>query len=267
MSTFPRRIVQDFLFNHVICRPVPVNPDGTTSYPVLPLRAVEAILRNHDGYGAQDIRLAHPLHLERVVNRETRIVGVSANDPLGIGPATTSWIALFGGEPQNRLKFAMLMQRIRRLKERDGFTVIFGGPGAWQLVDPQAMDYYGVDYVLLGEGERAIPGLFEDLEAGTYAGPRVIRGTPARATEVPSILGPTNSSLIEISRGCGKGCRFCAPNVAGRLRSFPLEKILHDAQVYLDWGIKSVTLQSEDTLRYGSSTMESDEDAVLTLYK
>jgi radical SAM superfamily enzyme YgiQ (UPF0313 family) len=266
LSTFPRRIVQDFLFKHVICRSVPANADGTTDYPILSLRAVEAILRN-DSYGAEDVKIAHPQHLSRVIDSKTKIVGVSALDPLGIGPATTSWVALWGGQPQNRLKFATLMNRIRRLKERYGFKVVFGGSGAWQLEDSKIQDYYGIDHVLVGEGERVIPDLFSNIESGSHPGDRVIRGQPVRATEVPSILGPTNTSLIEISRGCGKGCKFCSPSVAGRLRSFPIEKILSDAQVYLDRGIKSVTIQSEDTLRYGSSNLESDEDAVLTLYK
>ena len=266
LSTFPRRIVQDFLFKHVICRSVPANADGTTDYPILSLRAVEAILRN-DSYGEADVKIAHPHHVGRVIDSKTKIVGVSAFDPLGIGPATTSWVALWGGQPQNRLKFAALMNKISRLKERYGFKVVFGGSGAWQLEDPEIMDYYGIDHVLLGEGERVIPDLFKDLEDGSYSGGRVIRGLPARETEVPSILGPTNTSLIEVSRGCGKGCKFCSPSVAGRLRSLPLEKILGDAQAYLDRGIKSVTIQSEDTLRYGSSNLESDEDAVLTLYK
>ncbi len=267
LSTFPRRIVQDFLFNHIVCRPVSANSDGTTNYPILSLRAVEAILRNYDGYTAEDVKIAHPLHLEKVINRDTRIVGVSAKDPLGIGPATTSWIALFGGQPQNRLKFSALMQRIRRLKNQYNFLVIFGGPGAWQLENPRVMDYYGIDYVVEGEGERIIPEFFDAVASGTYSGPRVIHGSPVNIDEVPSILGPTNSSLIEVTRGCGKGCRFCAPTIAGRLRSFSLEKILSDAQMYLDNGIKSITLQSEDTLRYGSTSLESDEDAVLGLYK
>jgi len=266
-STLPRRLIPDLLFDRVICRPVPANPDGTTSFPVLSLRAVEAILRGMEGYGPGDVKIAHPLYLDRVVGPDTMVVGVSAKDPLGIGPATTSWTALFGGIPQNRLKFASLMARIRRLKERYGFKVVFGGPGAWQLEDPRAMDYYGIDYVVVGEGERIIPSLFPRLEDGSYKGPRVTDGQPASPEEVPSILGPTNSHLVEVTRGCGKGCRFCAPSTAGRLRSMPMEKILADAKVYLEHGITSVTLQSEDTLRYGSNSMESDEEAVLNLYK
>lgn len=268
ISLFPRHIVQDFLFDHIICRPVLANPDGTTDYPVLSLRSVETILRNYDGgYNSEDIKIAHPLHLDQVVNEETRIIGITVKDPLGIGPATTPLVALFGGQPLNRLKFAALMRHVNQLKKRYEFKVILGGQGAWQLEEPRIMQYYGIDHLLVGEGERIIPQLFKALETDTYEGAPVIRGKPVKVDEVPNILGPTNSQLIEITRGCGKGCRFCSPNVAGRLRSFPLEKILRDAQVYLDAGIKSVTLLSEDTLRYGSTNLLSDEDAVLTLYK
>jgi radical SAM superfamily enzyme YgiQ (UPF0313 family) len=266
LSTLPRHIVQDFLYEKVVCRAVPANTDGTTDYPILSLRAVEAILCQ-DGYTQADVKIAHPYHIEHVVEADTQIVGVSAKDPLGIGPATTSWIAMFGGQPQNRIRFAALMQRIRRLKEQYNFKVIFGGPGAWQVQKPKTMDYYGIDYVLMGEGERVIPNLFAELETDSYSGPRVIEGPLVEVDEIPNILGPTNSSLIEVSRGCGRGCKFCVTTVSGRLRSFPKEKILQDAQMYLDRGIKSVTFQSEDVLRYGSTKLECDEDAVLDLYK
>ena len=266
LSTLPRHIVQDFLYENVVCRSVLANPDGTTDYPILSLRAVEAILRSN-GHDAEDVKIAHPYHIEKVVDQDTKVVGVSAKDPLGIGPATTSWIAMFGGQPQNRMRFASLMQRIQRLKEKYGFSVVFGGPGAWQIEHPDVMEHYGIDYVVVGEGERVIPTLFEEIESDSYSGPNVIKGPLVEVDEIPNILGPTNSNLIEVSRGCGRGCKFCVPTVSGRLRSFPKEKIIKDAQMYLDRGIKSVTFQSEDVLRWGSTKMESNEDAILDLYK
>jgi radical SAM superfamily enzyme YgiQ (UPF0313 family) len=42
---------------------------------------------------------------------------------------------------------------------------------------------------------------------------------------------------------------------------------LADAQTCLKWDIKTLTLHSEDTLRYGSKGFLSDEDALLGLYR
>jgi len=265
LSCFPTKIVPDFIYSGVI-PPVKANRDGTTDFPILPLREVESICV-HSGFPREDITIAHPAHLEKTIKKDTELVGVSAIDPLGIGPETTFWSTVLGGVPHNRAKFSLLMQEIERLKEKYEFQVVLGGPGAWQFTNEDIMNEYGVDYTVVGEGENVIPRLFGDIVGGSLPEKRTQSGRIADARQVPPILGPTNAGIIEIARGCGRGCQFCAPNVAGKLRSLPMEKILADAKVYLESGNRVVTLHSEDTLRYGSKGLLADESALLGLYK
>ena len=265
LSCFPTKIVPNFIYDRVI-PPVKANRDGTTDFPTSPLRQVESICV-HSGFPRKDLLIAHPSHLKKTIKKDTEIVGVTVVDPLGIGPETTFWSTVLGGVPHNKVKFSLLMREIKKLKERYQFQVVLGGPGAWQLIDEDIMNEYGVDYVVIGEGENVVPRLFGDVTDGNLPEKRIHSGRIADAKQVPPILGPTNTSIIEIARGCGRGCQFCAPNVAGKLRSFPMEKILADAKVYLEAGSRVVTLHSEDTLRYGSKGLLADEDALLSLYK
>jgi len=265
LSCFPTRSMPEFIYRKVLPL-VQSNNDGTTDFPTMALRAVETICVNA-GFKRKDVKIAHPDHLSKLIKNDTEIVGVSATDPLGIGPETTFWSSVLAGEPHNRVKFALLMQEIMKLKEKYHFQVVLGGPGSWQFTNANFMDGYGIDYVVIGEGERVIPDLFTRIISKENLSKRVHSGRIAKIDEVHPILGPTNSSLIEIARGCGRGCQFCAPTIAGELRSFPLEKILADTQIYLKWNVKTITLHSEDTLRYGSKDMLADQDVLLGLYK
>lgn len=265
LSCFPTRIVPELIYRRVL-RPVKANADGTTNYPTLPLRQVESICI-HSGFSREDVIISHPDHLGETIKKDTKIVGVTVVDPLGIGPETTFWTSMLGGVPHNRFKFALLMRQIQRLKQKYRFKVVVGGPGAWQLSSEDRMSEWGIDYVVIGEGENVIPKLFGGIIDQAQITSRVHSGRVADVKQMHPILGPTNTSIIEVARGCGRGCQFCAPNVAGRLRSFPIEKILADAQAYLDADISVVTLHSEDVLRYGSKDFLADEDALLNLYK
>ena len=265
LSCFPTKSMPDFIYRKVL-PPVRANKDGTTDFPTMALRAVEAICVN-SGLERKDVKVAHPDHLKKIIKKDTKIVGVSATDPLGIGPETTFWSSILSGKPHNRVKFALLMQEIMKIKEKYHFQVVLGGPGSWQFTREDFMDAYGVDHVVIGEGEHVIPDLFEGIISKENLSKRVHSGRIAEINEIYPILGPTNSSIIEIARGCGRGCQFCAPNIAGKLRSVPLDKILADAQTYLKWNVKTITLHSEDTLRYGSKGFLTDQDALLGLYK
>jgi radical SAM superfamily enzyme YgiQ (UPF0313 family) len=255
----------DFIYRRVL-PPVLANEDGTTDFPVASLRGVESICCN-SGFERKDVKIGHPNYLDRIINNDTKVVGISAIDPLGIGPETTFWNSILSGEPHNRIKFRLLMQEVLGLKKKYHFRVVMGGSGAWQLSTNEMMDAYGIDHVVVGEGENVIPNLFEGIISNKDFSNRVHSGRVPAANEVPPILGPTNSSIIEISRGCGRGCHFCGPSVSGKMRSFPIEKIIADTKTYLKWKVDTVTLHSEDSLRYGSQGFLADPDVLLDLYK
>lgn len=262
-SCVPKRICPSILYHHFICPSVRINLDGSVEQATLGLRTVESICVDT---GFKDVIVSHPTYLNKNVGRTTKVVGISVEDPLGKGPASTTWSTLCGGTPWNKIEFEKLMVDVGVLKKKFRFKVLCGGPGAWQLASNTLMNKFNIDVVLLGEAELTLPQLLCDLEHEKNF-PLVINGKVASPEEIPPILSPTISQLIEITRGCGRDCWFCEPNKRGMLRSIPLEKIEKDAKVHLERGFPIITLHSDDTFRYESRNFYSDKDAIINLFK
>lgn len=262
--TMPNTVIPLPLYKR-ICKPLEVNDEGIPSRGTTALRTVEAII-NNSNLQKYNTKIVSPNHLKAQINENTKIVGISAEDPLGISPATVQFTSLFGGEAINYIMFNKLMNNIKKLKRKFDFKVVFGGPGAWEFRSQALAEHYGVDYIFRGEAEPVLPSFFTEIienpdEIESYE----VIGKPAKPEEVPKLLGPVNTKIIEISRGCGRGCKFCPEGPIGKMRSFPLEKILHDARLHVDVGYKAITLQSEDALRYGSSNFLTDWEILSNL--
>jgi radical SAM superfamily enzyme YgiQ (UPF0313 family) len=78
----------------MFCPSVPVNKDGSPKYAPCGLRKTEAKLLE-SGYSREDVIVAHPDHLDKVVGENTKVLGINETDPLGIGPATSTFAQLF----------------------------------------------------------------------------------------------------------------------------------------------------------------------------
>jgi radical SAM superfamily enzyme YgiQ (UPF0313 family) len=261
-TVLPTRLVPGFLQHRIFCPPPPSNPDGTARFAGLPLRCVEsAFIEN--GVPEGDIGVVHPNNLHRVIGKRTDLVCVSAMDPLGMGPVTTTWASLMGGVPFNRLEFERLLKKeIPRLRERYDFKLVVGGPGSWQLSSDGLLDRFRIDHLVVGEVETIIPEILNSPSR------RVITGGPCEPYDIPPIRNPTAGGLVEITRGCGKGCKYCTPNLSGRLRSLPLGKIVSDVGINAQTeGSGRIILHSDDALNYGSTEVLPDEDAVMELYE
>ncbi len=89
-------------------------------------------------------------------------------------------------------------------------------------------------------------------------GSRIIRGTVVPGQDIPVNRGPTIAGIVEIGRGCWRGCTFCSPTMR-TMRHRPLENILEDVHVNLSAGQTDILLHSEDVFTYGSSGMKPDE--------
>lgn len=77
--------------------PVENNHGSTVKYAPYGLGKVEAVLLEN-GFDESDVAVVHPYNLEAFIGSNTKVVGVSSMDPLGMGPATTTFTQLFGGE-------------------------------------------------------------------------------------------------------------------------------------------------------------------------
>ena len=105
----------------------------------------------NDGFDERDIALVPPRHLSRAISEETKVVGVTTHDPLGLGPASTTFSDLGNKETYTSYYFRTLMTNKAIRKHR--LKVIAGGSGAWQLTDKRIMAKFGIDSVVVGEGE------------------------------------------------------------------------------------------------------------------
>jgi len=257
----PRGLIPDRLYFSLFCPSTEVNGDGSVVHAPCGTRKIEAALLDY-GFREKDVIVAHPEYLDEVVGPETKIIGITENDPLGIGPATSTFTQLFGGEAYMKLKFKELLAHPS--VKKFGPKIIVGGPGAWQLEGKQVREELGIDCVVIGEGEKVVGPLFENCTNDGKL-PEVVYGEVVPEDEIPVIRGPTVDGIVEIARGCGRGCRFCIPTLL-RYRCLPLDHILKEVEVNLRAG-KQPTLHAEDVLRYKAKGFEINREATIDLFK
>ncbi|MDI9644323.1 MAG: radical SAM protein, partial [Candidatus Verstraetearchaeota archaeon] len=104
----PRGIVPDSIYFSLFCPSVPVNKDGSVRYAPYGTRKIEAALLG-SGISRSELIVAHPDHLGKVVGPNTRVLCITEIDPLGIGPATSTFKQLFGGSAYMELKFKEIL--------------------------------------------------------------------------------------------------------------------------------------------------------------
>lgn len=258
-TCMPQGIIPDWFYFNVFSPSVP-RKNRRALYADFGLRIIEASLA--EVFGEDEVAVVHPKDLEKVAGGRTEIIGISGHDFLGISPPTSEFVDLLNiGPPYNRVKFFELMKK-RILKEK---IVVAGGKAAWQLADEKIMDKLGIDYVFLGEGDITVPQIFKSILAGENL-PRIIIGKEPKVEEIPNIRGATIHGLVEIGRGCGRGCSFCTPDMY-RLRFKSIEHIVKDVKTNIDAGQRAISLHSEDILRYGAKGITPNGDHVLNLIK
>jgi len=257
----PKGLISDRLYFSLLCPPVNVNGDGSVEVAPCGTRKIEAALLDY-GFCREDVIVAHPEHLDKVIGPQTKVVGITENDPLGIGPATSTFTQIFGGEAFMAIKFKELLSHpsITRYKPK----IIVGGPGAWQLEDEEIRSELGVDCVVIGEGEKVVGPLFEKALNGEKL-PGVVYGEIVEEDDIPIIKGATVNGIVEIARGCGRGCDFCVPTLK-RYRCLPIEHILEEVKVNIKAG-RQPLLHAEDVLRYGAKGIEPNRESVINLFK
>jgi radical SAM superfamily enzyme YgiQ (UPF0313 family) len=260
-ACIPRGLIPDRLYFSLICPSVEANTDGSVKYAPCGIRKIEAALLNN-GFKREDIVVAHPDHLEKVVGSNTKIIGITETDPLGIGPATSTFTQVFGGEAYMTLKFQEILTHpaVQFHKPK----IIVGGPGAWQLENDETRRNLGIDCVVIGEGEKVIGPIFEKAVNGESL-PELVYGEVVDEDKIPLIKEPTVDGIVEVARGCGRGCAFCVPTLQ-RYRCLPIDYILKEVEVNLRAGRRPL-LHAEDVLRYKAKGLEVNKKAVIDLFK
>ncbi|MGQ9543517.1 MAG: B12-binding domain-containing radical SAM protein [Candidatus Bathyarchaeia archaeon] len=246
--------------------PTVENSDGVSKYAPYGLRKVEAALLEN-GFTEDQVAVIHPDYLDKYVGPETKAVGISTMDPLGLGPVSATFSTLLNGKPATAFEFQRMMNK--RCFKKYHPKIILGGPGAWQFQTVKDIQRrFGISTVVIGEADEVAPEIFRRTLLGDEL-PPFIYAKPAVGDRIPTIKRPSVNGLVEISRGCGRNCQFCIPTMRPK-RDFPVGKILEEATVNVKGGCLSICLHAEDVLLYGSGAehgFKPVEDRVLNLFK
>jgi len=232
------------------------NKGGVVKFAPYGLRKIEAVLIE-SGFNVVTV---HPYHIDKYLN-SAKVVGVSVMDPLGFGPVSTTFSSILGGTPSTKIEFVNLMEKLKNYKR---IKIIVGGPGAWQLEWDEYWKNF-VDCVVIGEAEEVAPDLFMRALKGEDL-PKVIHCKGVE--KIPLIKNLSINGLVEISRGCGRGCRFCSETLKRR-RDIPIQRIVEEAKLNVKRGTKGVILHAEDVLLYGCNNPKfiPNEEKVLKLFR
>ncbi len=229
------------------------------------LRKVEAVLQDA-GYNAA---VVDPDHIHKHLDTMKALL-IGHHDFFAYGPPSSEWWVMTGQEPVNRKSFRKFMESpaVREAKRR-GVKIIVGGPAAWQwLWALEEWKRWGVDCVVDGEAELVITDIVEaalnnePLPDYVYVGPA---DTPS-VEQIPVIKGASVNGLIEIMRGCPRGCKFCSVTLRP-LRFLPIDHILKEIEVNARAGIKNTILHSEDVFLYHADGVKPRPEPLLRLHE
>jgi len=261
----PPNVIPNWLYSWLFFPPIKTNSGAPIAAPY-GLRKIEAQLIK-EGF---DVLTVDPDYLDEYID-DAKVLGIHVMDPFGMGPASSTFAAVLKKEPFLAQCFRLLMESsaVRKAK-RKGVKIIIGGPGVWQFkYKPEFVEKYGIDCIIEGEAEKVIGRLIRaalnDGELPKYYEVSV-KETPS-LEEIPDIVKPSINGLIEIGRGCPRGCKFCSVTLRP-LRWYPYKKILREISVNMESGYAaSACLHAEDVMLYGSTNTIPNDEKLLKLHK
>jgi radical SAM superfamily enzyme YgiQ (UPF0313 family) len=262
ICTFPKKLSGYVLKEHL--ENLETNSDGSAKRSIYGVRKVESMLI--DEFGAENVVVAHYDQLDKFIGKKTKVFGVSTMDPMGLAYVSTTYNSLigFGGEALNAAEFEKLMNHpaIKKYKP----NVVVGGQGAWQISEAKAQERLGIDCLFYGEGEKDIVDFFKKLMKGEKL-PKIFQAGKTDRENVPIIKHAASYGMVEIMRGCGRGCAFCSPTMRNR-HSFSLDHIMNEVEVSIKEGTKSIFTVTEDIFLYKcKKNFIPNTPEVIKLYK
>jgi radical SAM superfamily enzyme YgiQ (UPF0313 family) len=248
LCTFPHKFVRRFLVKYFEPK---LDDEGRARFASYGVRRVETVLAKE--FGEENVVVAHPTTLNRFVGENTKIIGVSSHDPMGLAYVSRTYNALlgFGGDAVNYYYFKQLLENpVIQGRDKKKTKLVVGGPGAWQVKEVKMQDRLGIDILAHGDAEHNLVEVFRDILDGKDVGREVQLGdvTPG-VDDIPMISRPSSYGCVEITRGCGRGCQFCYPTTKKRY-SYPLDHIMKEVEVNVKGGSKSIFVISDDIFLY-----------------
>lgn len=243
---FPTAIIPRFLLRKYWYPRVPKNRDYTAKFAPYGMRKIETVLVKE--FGEQRVAVVHPDDLKMFVGPNTKVIGITSMEPAGTGFVSRTYSSLvgFGGEPVAAAEFRDLITN--PILRKWGAKIILGGAGSWQIHRAKLQNKYRIDCIVMGEGETKVIEIFRKAFNGEKL-PKIVETKPPDPNEIYPIVNSAIFGTVEITRGCGRGCRFCSPMMRKR-HSFPLEHIMQEVNLNAKNGTKMIMLASEDIFLY-----------------
>jgi len=262
ICTFPKKLSGLALREHL--ENLISNKDGTAQRTIYGLRKVESLISKE--FGQENVVVAHYDQLHKFIGKNTKIVGISSMDPMGLAYVSTTYNSLigFGGEALNASEFEKLITHpsIQQYKPK----IIVGGAGSWQINEAGTQKKWGIDVLFQGEGEEDLVGVFKKMMNNEPVPSYFVAEKPNRK-KIPLITHAACYGMVEITRGCGRGCQFCSPTNRTKY-SFPLEYIMKEVKININEGTSTIFAVTEDIFLYKSKPgFIPNREAIVKLYK
>jgi radical SAM superfamily enzyme YgiQ (UPF0313 family) len=256
-ATMQTTHLPEVLMRRLLAPAVATDACGRAHVAPLGLRRVESALLKYTALRRDDIVCTTPERLADLIGPWVKLVAFSSSDPLGMGMSNTTTASFWSGELYTRYWTRKTLEQLTAFKRRYGFKILVGGAGAWQwLSHRDKMPDVDIDVVVQGYFESSGPELFADLLNGRSPGAAVIESDTG-GDRIQPIQGPSLLGIIELSRGCGRGCKFCAM-ARQKMVHLDEETILGDLQTNVSGGLRAVVSGSEDFFRYGCQGVRPD---------
>jgi radical SAM superfamily enzyme YgiQ (UPF0313 family) len=223
-------------------------PNGRAKYVPNGLRKVESLLLKD--WPEEEVVVCHAHNLSKFVGPRTKVVGITSMNPLGLAYVDTTYSSIFGfGEQSiNSVEFDQMLANPAIMKYKP--KIFLGGGGSWQIDKAKRRKKYGITTVFLGESELTLRNVFKDAIEGRPV-PKVVEGVRPQEADIPCIRHASTYGVVELTRGCGRNCKFCSPTMRRKV-SFPTEFIMKEVATQINEGSKMIFVNSEDIFLYKS---------------
>mgnify|MGYP005836735631 CR=1 FL=1 len=220
--------------------------DGVLEVAPYSLRKLEASVVDA---GLRDVIVVHSGHVRKHIDGSTTVVAVSTMDPLGLGPVSMMFTNCGRSTAYSKQRFLGLIDNLVRIRRSmgAGFKIVVGGSGSWQLAMSEKWREMGIDHLFVGEADHVAGELFKSVEDGAEdLSP--LKGS-ASVDQIAAIIGPAYKGLAEVSRGCGRNCKYCDPSLR-KIRAIPDAIVHREVEVNAAAGLTNAWLQSDDIFLY-----------------